>query len=59
MKKIFLIISGQCVSLYVRFHCVCCCGKIAKLSGEVSWRDKANVPYKKPRKAWILKQDTG
>ena len=49
MKKIFLIILvNVCFFMFVS-TVYAAAGKIAKLSGEVSWRDKANVPYKKAK----------
>lgn len=49
MKKTFLIILiNVCFFMFVS-TAYAAAGKIAKLSGEVSWRDKANVPYKKAK----------
>ena len=59
MKKIFLIILvNVCLSLCSFPLCYAkLAGKIASFSGEVSWRDKANVPYKKAKEGMDLKQD--
>ena len=56
MKKIFLIILvNVCFFMFVS-TVYAAAGKIAKLSGEVSWRDKANVPYKKAKEGIEFKE---
>jgi len=49
MKKIFLIILLNVCFFMFTSAAFAAAGKIAKLSGEVSYRTKANIPYKKAK----------
>lgn len=54
MKKIVLILIPVCFLFFVASS-YAAAGKIAKMSGEVSYREKANIPYQKAKEGMEFK----